>query len=142
MPGYAFDAAAVNVTRSPTPAASAAFRAEDKTTENFKTGRGMDWGEHHACLFEGTERFFRPNYAANLVSSWIPALDGVLEKLQRGAKVADVGCGHGASTILMAQAFPNSRFDGFDYHEPSILWARRAAEAAGVGDREIGRAHV
>ncbi len=115
--------------------ASALIHDEPKLRAAFQSGKGVGWHEHDPNLFEGTERFFRPNYAANLVSSWIPALDGVLEKLQRGARVADVGCGHGASTILMAQAFPNSHFDGFDYHEPSILWARRAAEAVGVGDR-------
>ncbi len=108
---------------------------EPKLRDAFKTGRGFGWHEHDPDLFEGTERFFRPNYLANLVSSWIPALDGVEEKLRRGAKVADIGCGHGASTILMAQAFPQSKFHGFDYHEPSILWARRAAETAGVTDR-------
>ena len=115
--------------------ASALIHDEPKLREAFKSGRGVGWHEHDPNLFEGTERFFRPNYAANLVSSWIPALDGVEEKLRRGAKVADIGCGHGSSTIILAQAFPNSQFHGFDYHEPSIIWARRAAEAAGVGDR-------
>ena len=86
-------------------------------------------------LFRGTERFFRPGYPAHLVSSWIPALDGVEAKLEAGARVADVGCGHGASTILMAQAFPRSRFVGFDYHAPSIAHAQRAAAEAGVADR-------
>src|SRR3982074_3002751 len=95
----------------------------------------MGWHEHEKGLFEGCERFFRPTYLANLVSSWIPALDGVEAKLKAGAKVADVGCGHGASTILMAQAYPNSRFTGFDYHAPSIDRAREAAAAAGVSDR-------
>lgn len=108
---------------------------EPKIREAFKTGAGVGWHEHSQCLFAGTERFFRPNYAANLISAWIPALDGVQAKLERGARVADVGCGHGASTILMAQAFPESHFWGFDYHEPSILYARAAAEQAGVGDR-------
>lgn len=115
--------------------AASLIHDEPKLRAGFQSGRGVGWNEHDPGLFEGTERFFRPNYAANLVSSWIPALEGVEEKLRRGAKVADVGCGHGASTILMAQAFPKSQFHGFDYHEPSILWARRAAEAAGVGDR-------
>jgi SAM-dependent methyltransferase len=111
------------------------FRDEPKVTEIFKTGKGLGWHEHDKCLFEGTEKFFRPSYVANLVSSWIPALDGVKDKLERGAKVADVGCGHGASTILMAQAYPRSTFFGFDYHEASVIAARKAAQAAGVGDR-------
>jgi SAM-dependent methyltransferase len=103
--------------------------------ENVRTGQGMAWGEHHPDLFEGTERFFKPGYIGNLVSAWIPALDGVQQKLEAGATVADVGCGHGATTIIMAEAFPNSRFVGFDYHEPSIERARRAAAEAGVADR-------
>jgi SAM-dependent methyltransferase len=86
-------------------------------------------------MFEGTERFFRPNYAANLISSWLPSLTGVVAKLEKGASVADVGCGHGSSTILMAKAYPNSTFYGFDYHPASIDWARRAAQQAGVADR-------
>ncbi len=98
----------------------------------FTTGDGVGWHEHHACLFSGTERFFRTGYQANLVSAWLPALDGVVEKLERGAKVADVGCGHGASTIIMAKAFPNSRFTGFDYHDASIEHARNAAQQASV----------
>jgi len=115
--------------------ASAALKATPKIAEAFRTGNGLGWHEHDTGLFQGTERFFRPNYAANLISNWIPALDGVQEKLQSGASVADVGCGHGASTILMAQAYPNSTFTGFDYHGPSIEWARRSAEKAGVADR-------
>jgi SAM-dependent methyltransferase len=111
------------------------LRDEPRVTEAFRTGEGMGWHEHDPGLFEGTERFFRPNYIGNLVASWLPALDGVVEKLERGAKVADVGCGHGASTILMAQAFPASEFNGFDYHEASIRAARDAAKRAGVGDR-------
>jgi SAM-dependent methyltransferase len=103
--------------------------------ERFKSGAGHAWGEQHPCLFEGTERFFRSGYIGNLVSSWIPALDGVEVKLQAGARVADVGCGLGASTILMAQAFPRSRFVGYDSHAPSIETARRRAQAAGVADR-------
>jgi 2-polyprenyl-3-methyl-5-hydroxy-6-metoxy-1,4-benzoquinol methylase len=106
-----------------------------KLTAAFKSGEGVGWHEHHHCLFEGTEKFFRPSYAGNLVSSWLPSLDGVAAKLERGARVADVGCGHGASTILMAKAFPASRFYGFDYHAPSIDVARKAAEEAGVADR-------
>jgi SAM-dependent methyltransferase len=95
----------------------------------------MGWHEHDHRLFRGTERFFKPGYRAHLVAEWLPALDGVVEKLERGANVADVGCGHGASTIIMAEAFPNSRFYGFDYHQASIDRAREAAEEAGVGDR-------
>ncbi len=113
---------------------SAAIKDEPKIAAAFRTGDGVGWDEHDASLFEGTERFFRPNYAAHLVSEWIPALDGVERKLQRGARVADVGCGHGASTILMAQAFPNSTFIGFDYHGPSVGWARRSAARAGVAN--------
>jgi 2-polyprenyl-3-methyl-5-hydroxy-6-metoxy-1,4-benzoquinol methylase len=95
----------------------------------------MGWHEHDHQLFRGTERFFRPGYRAHLVSDWIPALEGVQAKLEQGATVADVGCGHGASTIIMAQAFPKPRFVGFDYHEASIDCAREAAEDAGVADR-------
>ncbi|MGD0221730.1 MAG: class I SAM-dependent methyltransferase [Terriglobia bacterium] len=111
------------------------LKDEPRITEAFRTGAGVGWHEHCADLFQGTERFFRPSYAANLVSSWIPALDRVGAKLQAGAKVADVGCGHGASTILMAKAYPNSQFVGFDYHAPSIESAWKAAEKAGVQDR-------
>jgi SAM-dependent methyltransferase len=114
---------------------TSAIKAEPKITEAFRSGGGFGWHEHDRGLFEGTERFFRPNYIGNLVSSWIPALDGVEAKLKRGAKVADVGCGHGASTILLAQAYPKSTFIGFDYHGPSIDAARKAAERAGVSDR-------
>jgi SAM-dependent methyltransferase len=115
--------------------ATAVHRAEEKITEGFRTGRGVGWHEHHPLLFQGTERFFRPGYAANLVQSWIPALDGVKEKLEAGARVADVGCGHGSSTILMARAYPRSTFIGFDYHPPSVERARQAAAEAGVADR-------
>jgi 2-polyprenyl-3-methyl-5-hydroxy-6-metoxy-1,4-benzoquinol methylase len=111
------------------------MKDEEKLTEVFRTGKGFGWHEHEKGLFEGCERFFRPGYLANLTTSWIPALDGVDEKLRAGAKVADVGCGHGASTILMAQAYPGSRFFGFDYHQASIEQARRKAAAAGVADR-------
>ena len=113
----------------------AATRAIDHLTVAFRTGEGLGWHEHHDDLFRGTERFFRPGYAANLTTSWIPALEGVEDKLRRGAKVADVGCGHGASTIIMARAFPESTFAGFDYHAPSIDAARKAAAKAGVDDR-------
>ncbi|HSE98351.1 MAG TPA: class I SAM-dependent methyltransferase [Blastocatellia bacterium] len=115
--------------------AVSAIKAEPKIIEAFRTGAGLGWHEHDPGLFQGTERFFRPNYAANLVSSWIPALEGVEEKLRRGARVADVGCGYGSSTILMAQAYPDSTFVGFDYHKPSIEAARKAADKAGVSDR-------
>jgi len=108
---------------------------EPKIREAFRTGEGVGWHEHHPCLFSGTERFFRTGYRAHLVQEWLPALDGVVEKLERGATVADVGCGHGASTVIMAEAFPNSRFLGFDYHDASIARAREAAAEAGVADR-------
>ncbi len=115
--------------------AASTIKDEAPILEAFRTGRGVGWHEHCADLFAGTERFFRPGYIANLVGSWIPSLDGVLTKLQRGARVADVGCGHGSSTIVMAQAYPNSTFTGFDYHGPSIERARAAAVSAGVADR-------
>jgi SAM-dependent methyltransferase len=105
---------------------------EPDMTDAFRKGEGVAWGDHNQCLFCGTEKFFRPSYRANLVSSWIPALDGVEAKLERGAKVADVGCGHGVSTIFMAEAFPNSTFVGFDFHEPSIQRAQELAQEAGV----------
>jgi SAM-dependent methyltransferase len=111
------------------------YADEKQILEAFRTGTGMGWHEHDHRLFRGTERFFKPGYRAHLISEWLPALDGVVEKLERGANVADVGCGHGASTIIMAEAFPNSRFYGFDYHQASIDRAREAAEEAGVGDR-------
>jgi SAM-dependent methyltransferase len=114
---------------------TAIMQSLPRALENMRTGGGMFWGEHHPDLFEGTERFFRPGYIGNLVSAWIPALDGVQEKLEQGGLVADVGCGHGASTIIMAQAFPNARFVGYDYHEPSIMRAREAAAEAGLSDR-------
>lgn len=115
--------------------ALAAVKAEPKIAEAFRTGAGVGWHEHDAGLFHGTERFFRPGYAANLVSSWIPALDGVEARLKQGAKIADVGCGLGASTILMAQAYPKSAIIGFDFHQQSIELARQRAAEAGVGDR-------
>ncbi len=109
--------------------------AVPRIADSFRTGAGMGWGEHVEGVFHGCEKFFRPGYAANLVSSWIPALDDVQAKLEEGAKVADVGCGKGASTLLMAKAFPNSRFFGFDYHDQSIEAARESAERAGLSDR-------
>jgi SAM-dependent methyltransferase len=115
----------------------ATFHALGRTLENFRTGKGMEWGEHHACLFHGTERFFRAGYNANLITSWLPALDGVVEKLKAGAKVADVGCGHGASAVLMAKTYPNSTFIGYDYHADSIRTARERAAAAGVRNAQF-----
>jgi SAM-dependent methyltransferase len=114
---------------------TAALGAVPQITDAFRTGKGFGWAEHDHGLFHGTERFFRPGYAAQLVANWIPALDGVAARLSAGARVADVGCGHGASTILMAQAFPESVFCGFDFHGPSIEHARAAAQAAGVAER-------
>ncbi len=110
------------------------FHVRERALKNFRTGQGMEWGEHHACLFHGTERFFRAGYNANLLAGWLPALDGVVEKFKRGAHALDVGCGHGASTILMAKAFPKSEFVGIDYHAPSIETARQRASAAGVSN--------
>jgi hypothetical protein len=112
---------------------AALYRDQEKIIETFRTGKGLGWGDHHPHLFEGTERFFKPGYVANLTTSWIPALEGVEDKLRRGgAKVADVGCGHGVSTILMAKTYPNSQIIGFDYHRPSIEWARMNAQREGL----------
>ncbi len=109
--------------------------AVSRIEDAFKNGGGMLWGEHDPDLFVGTERFFRPGYAAHLIASWIPALTGIEEKLKAGGKVADIGCGHGSSTVIMAQAYPTSKFWGFDNHEKSIETARQRAQDAGVGDR-------
>lgn len=114
---------------------SSCFKDEPKITRAFRTGDGVGWHEHDANLFFGTERFFRPTYEANLLSAWLPALDGVEAKLKAGASVADVGCGHGASTLLMAQAFPKSTFYGFDYHSGSIEYARHVAGRDGLLDQ-------
>ncbi|MEO8737241.1 MAG: class I SAM-dependent methyltransferase [Edaphobacter sp.] len=114
---------------------SSCFNDREKIEDAFRTGKGVGWHEHHHDLFHGTERFFRPGYLANLTSQWIPALNDVEEKLKRGAKVADIGCGLGSSTILMAKAFPKSEFFGFDYHDKSIELARREATREGVDDR-------
>ncbi len=110
----------------------AVFHAQARTLENFRSGRGLEWGEHHSCLFHGTERFFRAGYNAHLLGDWLPALDGAVAKLEQGGKLADVGCGHGASTLLMARAFPGSEFVGYDYHAPSIEVARQRASEAGL----------
>ncbi|MEK7794089.1 MAG: class I SAM-dependent methyltransferase [Candidatus Hydrogenedentota bacterium] len=113
---------------------SSLWHDEPKLTEAFKSGDGVAWAEHHPCLFCGTEKFFRPAYTKNLVDEWIPALDGVHDKLRSGAKVADVGCGHGVSTVVMAKAYPNSTFVGFDYHGPSIEAACANAAQAGAAN--------
>jgi len=110
------------------------LRAEDQVTEAFRTGAGIGWHQHDDEVFTGCERFFRPGYTANLVSNWLPALDGVEAKLGAGARVADVGCGHGASTVLMAKAYPNSEFTGSDYHAESVQQARKRAADAGLAD--------
>jgi 2-polyprenyl-3-methyl-5-hydroxy-6-metoxy-1,4-benzoquinol methylase len=114
---------------------AAMWHGEERMTDNFRSGGGIAWGAQHPCLFEGTERFFRSGYIGNLVNTWLPALDGVSAKLALGAKVADVGCGLGASTILMAKAFPKARFVGFDSHDKSVALARERAQKAGVADR-------
>lgn len=113
------------------------YEENEKAVEVFKSGKGRPWGDHSQCLFCGTDRFFRPGYMANLVENWIPALDGVDAKLKAGAKVADVGCGQGSSTILMAEAYPNSHFVGIDFHAPSIEEAQTKAEAAGLSNIEF-----
>jgi len=111
------------------------FLDKDKLVTAMRSDGALAWGEHHPSMFGGTERFFRPGYRAHLVPEWLPALEGVVPKLEAGGKVADVGCGHGVSTVIMAQAFPASRFFGFDYHAPSIATAQQRAAAGGVTDR-------
>jgi SAM-dependent methyltransferase len=111
------------------------FLDKDKIVTAMRGDGALSWGDHHPCMFSGTERFFRPGYRANLVASWLPALDGVVDKLEQGAKVADVGCGHGASTIVMAQAYPKSHFVGLDFHGASIETAKQRAVDAGVAER-------
>lgn len=113
-------------------AISSLYFDEHKIEQAFKTGEGVSWGDHNTCLFCGTEKFFSPSYEGNLINNWLPALDGVVEKLKQGAKVADIGCGHAASTIIMAKAFPNSTFIGYDYHDKSIEQAKERAKDAGV----------
>ena len=108
------------------------FHVRERALQNFRTGAGMEWGEHHRCLFHGTERFFRAGYNAHLINEWLPTLTGVVAKLEQGGRAADVGCGHGASTILLARKFPKSEFVGYDYHEPSIEMARKRAVEAGT----------
>jgi len=115
-------------------AVKSVFDDEEKSTEAIRAGTGLGWGDRSAGCFCGTDRFFRPGYAANLVEGWIPTLTGIEERLKAGAKVADIGCGHGSSTVLMAQAFPNSTFTGFDFHAPSIEAARAKAREAGVSN--------
>lgn len=114
--------------------ALASLASVPRITECFRTGEGVGWGEHSEGVYHGCEKFFRPSYAANLVSAWIPALEGVREKLEQGAKVADIGCGKGSSTRLMAKAFPKSEFFGFDYHDKSIEGARESAQREGLGN--------
>ncbi|MGD8866375.1 MAG: class I SAM-dependent methyltransferase [Gemmatimonadales bacterium] len=116
-------------------AAVGALRAVPKLIDAFRSGDGIGWHEHDPALFEGTERFYRASYLHHLTTDWIPALDGVEAKLHAGGRVADVGCGHGASTIIMAQAYPDASFVGYDYHEESIVAARERAQAGGVADR-------
>jgi SAM-dependent methyltransferase len=115
--------------------AAAMIEAEPKVEECFRHGKGVRWGDHAGCLFCATGAFFRPGYVNNIVQAWIPALDGVEAKLHAGARVADVGCGVGFSTLLMAEAYPESNFVGYDFHEPSIDEARRHADEHGLGDR-------
>jgi 2-polyprenyl-3-methyl-5-hydroxy-6-metoxy-1,4-benzoquinol methylase len=106
----------------------------ERAVQNFRSGAGMEWGEHHRCLFHGTERFFRAGYNTHLINEWLPALHGITAKLESGGRAADVGCGHGASTILLAQKYPKSEFTGYDYHEPSIEIARKRAAEAGTAN--------
>ncbi len=114
---------------------AALYHDKDKLVAAMRGDGALPWGDHHPCMFSGTERFFRPGYRAHLVTEWLPTLAGIVDKLQAGAKVADIGCGHGASTVIMAQAFPASRFLGFDYHAPSITVATQRAAEGGVAER-------
>ncbi len=117
---------------------SSVYHDEPRVAESFQTGAGVPWGDHHDCLFCGVERFFRPGYEANLITRWLPALDGVREKLESGIRVADIGCGHGASTLIMAQAFPRSEFYGFDLHPASIEAANQHAREQGLTNVHFG----
>jgi SAM-dependent methyltransferase len=119
---------------------SSVYADEPKLAEAFRSGKGLDWGDHCNCLFCGVDRFFRPGYRAHLVAEWLPSLDGQVEKLKRGARVVDVGCGHGSSTLLMAEAFPNSQFVGIDFHAPSITHARKHIEGRRNVRFEVARA--
>jgi Methyltransferase domain len=118
------------------------YESHAKAVKTFKSGKGRPWSQHSKCCFCATDRFFRPGYAANLVENWIPALDGIGAKLKSGAKIADIGCGHGSSSILLAQAYPKSKIYGFDFHEPSIIEARQKAKAAGVKNVRFGVARA
>ncbi len=120
----------------------AQYEMHEKAVQMFKSGEGRPWSEHSQCMFCGVDRFFRPGYAANLIPSWLPALDGVADRLAAGAKVADIGCGYGTSTILMAKEYPASTFVGYDFHEPSIAKARERAAEEGLGNVsfEVARA--
>lgn len=119
-------------------AVSSLYHDEPLIAESFRTGAGVSWGAHHTCLFCGTERFFRPGYQANINANWIPALDGVLQKLTAGTRVADIGCGRGASTLIMAKAFPKSEFYGFDIHPASIEAAHSHAEEQRITNVHFG----
>jgi SAM-dependent methyltransferase len=110
------------------------YHVRERALQNFRSGAGMEWGEHHRCLFHGTERFFRAGYNVHLINEWLPALQGVTAKLASGGRAADVGCGHGASTILLAKKYPKSEFIGYDYHAPSIETARKRAAEAGAAN--------
>ncbi len=118
------------------------FATHETALDVFRSGRGRDWGEHHACCFQGTDRFFRAGYRANLIEHWIPSLEGVHQRLLEGGVIADVGCGLGSSTVIMARAYPNASAVGFDFHEPSIEAARRQAAEAGLANArfEVARA--
>ena len=116
-------------------ALAAMFIDVPKIANAYRGDGGLSWGDHHPCLFSGTEWFFRTGYRAMLATMWIPALDGVQAKLEKGAKIADVGCGHGASVVVMAENYPNSHIYGFDFHEPSIVTSQKRAAEAGVADR-------
>lgn len=119
---------------------SSVYADEPKLAEAFRSGKGLDWGDHCNCLFCGVDRFFRPGYRAHLVAEWLPSLDGQVDRLKRGARVVDVGCGHGSSTLLMAEAFPNSQFVGIDFHAPSITHARQHIEGLRNVRFEVARA--